>query len=265
MRSRQDRAALVTGASTGIGREIARLFAADGHDLVLVARSEAPLRAFGDELHQRHGVHITSIAEDLSIDGAAQRVQRVVQDEAITVSHVVNNAGVGLYGEFASSDLEADLRLIHLNISSLVALTHLLLPQMLRARRGRILNVASTAAFLPGPLMAVYYASKAFVLSFSEALRDELRQSGVTVSVLCPGPTDTEFQQRAGLQTSKLMRGVVMDAESVARAGYRGMMRGKSVIIPGAGNRIVPPFVRLFPRRFVTAISRRAAARKHPS
>jgi short-subunit dehydrogenase len=218
--------ALVTGASSGIGRELARLIAADGQHLILVGRSADSLASFARELVAASGVEVLSIVEDLATPGAAGRVFDSVQKHALVVTTLVNNAGAGVYGEFAETRLEDELQIIALNVSALVSLTKLFLPDMLRRKSGRILQVASTAAFVPGPNMAVYYATKAFVLSFSEALRDELRESPVTVSVLCPGPTATNFHHRAGAIGSRLFTGVVMNAAEVAAVGYRGLVDG---------------------------------------
>ena len=173
------------------------------------------------------------------------------------VDVLVNDAGFGVYGPFSQTDGAKELEMIQVNISALTHLTKLFLPAMLERRCGRILNVASTAAFQPGPLMAVYYASKAYVLSFSEALANELAGTGVTVTALCPGPTDTEFQKQAGLEKTRLFSNpFVRDARSVARAGYEGMLSGKRIVIPGVANRLLAQSVRFAPRRFVTAIAR---------
>jgi short-subunit dehydrogenase len=181
--------ALITGASSGIGRELATLFARDGYDLTLVARDRAMLARIGDELTRVHGVAVDVIAQDLSHPNAAAEVYRELKRRSIKIDVLVNNAGFGTYGPFVDSDAATESEMLQLNIVALTKLTRLFLEDMLAKREGRILNVASTAAFQPGPLMAVYYASKAYVLSFSEALANELRDSGVTVSTLCPGPT----------------------------------------------------------------------------
>jgi short-subunit dehydrogenase len=227
--------ALITGASSGIGLELAKLFARDGYDLVLVARRREKLEALGAELGQRHGIRFRVIAADLADPAAPAEIMRQVGAASVTVDVLVNNAGFGELGAFVKTDLDTAGRMIEVNVTALTALTKLFLPGMLARRRGRILNVASTAGFAPGPLMAVYYATKAYVISLSEALAEELRGSGVSVTVLCPGPTLTEFQEVAHMQSTRLFRlpGVVMSGESVAMAGYAGLMRGKRMVVPG--------------------------------
>ena len=250
--------ALVTGASTGIGRELARLLAADGYALALVARDAAKLEVLAGELRGRHGTAAIVIPRDLARDEAPSEVLAEVSDHGLGVDVLVNNAGVGVYGPFASTDLERELEMIRVNIVAVTKLAKGVLPEMLRRRSGRILNVASTAAFQPGPLMAVYYATKAYVLSFSEAIANEVAGSGVTVTALCPGPTVTEFQNAAGVSRTRLFTGpLVLDARSVARAGYEGMRRGRRVVVPGLGNKLLVQALRLSPRRVVTAVARR--------
>jgi short-subunit dehydrogenase len=251
--------ALITGASGGIGYELAKLFAKDHHDLVLVARSAPKLARFGDELQRQFGVSVKEIALDLSAPPAAQFLFDQLQREGITIDFLVNNAAYGKHGEFVAMPLEESLGQIQLNITALTQLTKLFLAPMAERHAGRILNVASTAAFQPGPLMAVYYATKAFVLSFSEALADELKSSGVTVTCLCPGPTQTGFQERAAMQGSRLVRMGMMSAKAVALDGYRGMLAGKPLVISGLRNWMVAESVRFAPRRLVTALSRKIA------
>ena len=258
--------ALITGASSGIGADLARLFARDRYDLVLVARNGAKLQALSDELRRAHGIRAAVMGVDLAVPGTPENIARRLREQRIRIDVLVNNAGFGVYGPFGETDLEVELRMLQVNIVSLTHLTKLLLPGMLARRSGKILNLASTAAFQPGPLMAVYYASKAYVLHFSEALARELADgSGITVTALCPGPTRTAFQAAAGLQKSRLVRGgLMMDSTNVARIGYDGLMRGKSVVIPGIRNRIVARFVRILPRdlatRLVRALHQRAAS-----
>lgn len=249
--------ALITGASSGIGRELATLFARDGYDLTLVARDRAALARIGDELTRVHGVAVDVIAQDLSRPNAAAEVYRELKRRSIKIDVLVNNAGVGTYGPFADSDAAIEGEMLQLNIVALTQLTRLFLKDMLAKGEGRILNVASTAAFQPGPLMAVYYASKAYVLSFSEALANELRDSRVTVSALCPGPTQTGFRRRARMEESRLFESGVMDAATVAAIGYRGLMQGRTVIIPGMKNRLLALAVRFAPRHLVTSVVRR--------
>ncbi len=250
--------ALVTGASGGIGEELARLYAADDYHLVLVARSRDKLDKLADELSAAHNIHARVIACDLSHADAPQQIFDELQSAKIHVDALVNNAGFGTYGAFDETSLTASLEMLQLNIVSLTHLTKLFLPDMLRARHGQILNVASTAAFQPGPLMAVYYASKAYVLSFSEALANELHDAGIVVSTLCPGPTQTGFQQRAAMGDSKLVSSDgMMDARTVAVAGYRGMLEGRTVVIPGFKNRLLATSVRFAPRSLITKVVRR--------
>lgn len=255
---------LITGASTGIGRELADICAREGHDLVVTARDAAALDALAADLRQRHRVDVLAVAHDLAATGGGVSLFDTLRAADVTVGVLINNAGVGLYGPFASTDLPAEQRLIQLNVVSLVELTKLCVRAMLARRAGRIMNVASTAAFVPGPNMSVYYASKAFVLSFSEALAEELRDSGITVTALCPGPTITEFQRRAGIGSSKLFKRAVMDARSVAEAGYRAMARGDRLAIPGPRNKAVPLAARVLPRRIMALLSRKAAEERMP-
>lgn len=250
--------ALVTGATEGIGYELAKCFAHDGHDLVLVARSREKLERVAAEISSSCGVRVSTIVQDLSVQEGAGRVFDEVRRMRIAVDFLVNNAGVGTYGLFAEADLERERAMMQLNMISLTVLTRLFLPQMLQRRRGRILNVASTAAFEPGPLMAVYYATKAYVVSFTEALANELQGSGVAASVLCPGPTRSRFEESAGMSASKLFRRRgVMKASDVAEIGYREFMKGKTTIIPGLRNKILVFSVRLGPRKLLPSIVRR--------
>jgi short-subunit dehydrogenase len=249
--------ALITGASSGIGAELAKLSAADGHDLVLVASSRDELQARADELTQRYGNSVRVLPKDLSEPNAAQAIFDELQGAGIAVEILINNAGFAIYGLFWRNDTRLTLDMLRVNVVALAHLTRLILPQMVERAHGRVLNVASTAAFQPGPLMAAYYASKAYVLSFSEAVANELKGTGVTMTVLCPGPTRTRFEQRAGLDLSRLSKWVpVSDAQTVARAGYQAMMQGKTIVIPGLLNRVVAFSARLAPRRVVTAIAR---------
>src|SRR5712691_5443752 len=254
----QKRTALITGASGGIGYEFAKLCAHDHNNLVLIARSGSKLAQIADELQQQFGISARSIALDLASPIAPQFLFDQLQREGIPIDILVNNAGYGRFGEFAELPLEESLGQIQLNVLALTALTRLFVGPMLERRSGKIMNVASTAGFQPGPLMAVYYATKAYVISFSEALANELHGKGVTVTCLCPGATDTEFQKRAGTENTALFRKLrPMDAQTVARAGYRGLMSGKTLVIPGFRNRLLAESVRFGPRKLVTAISRK--------
>jgi short-subunit dehydrogenase len=249
--------ALITGASFGIGLELARIFAREGHNLVLVARSADKLRQLASELEKAHGTRSLILAADLSDPGAAAYVLDQTNRANIVVDILVNNAGFGQYGFFADNDLEECLRQIQLNVTTLTHLTRLYLPEMLARKEGRILNVASTAAFQAGPLMAVYYATKAYVLHLSEAIANELQGTGVTVTCLCPGPTSTEFQERAKITGIPLTKYGTMDARTVAEDGYRALMAGKPVVISGFKNWLVAQSVRFAPRRMATAVARK--------
>lgn len=258
----QQKTALITGASSGIGLDFARLFAEGGYDVVLVARTESKLKALADELGTAHGVRALAVAADLADPAAPGRLMERVKAEGMHVDVLVNNAGYAGYGAFAETDARMELDMIQVNIGALTALTKAVLPGMLARKSGRILNVASTAAFQPGPLMAVYYATKAYVLSFSEALANETQGSGVTITCLCPGPTKTGFQERAKMEESKLVKGKeIMDSLTVARAGYEGLHQGRAVVIPGFMNKMLVQSVRFLPRSTVTNIVRKVQDR----
>jgi short-subunit dehydrogenase len=230
--------ALITGASSGIGLELARLFARDKHDLVLVARSETALEQLARQCESEHGVRAFVLPADLSRPAAPDEIHEQLARRSVNVEFLINNAGFGTHGAFADVEPKAHLDIIAVNVAALTHLTRLFLPGMLERRRGRILNVASTAAFVPGPYMSAYYASKAYVLSLSFALARELNRTGVTVTVLCPGPTRTGFQHRANMSAVKQFPLGMADAESVARAGYRDMLRCKRLVIPGLSNKL---------------------------
>jgi len=249
--------ALITGASSGIGTEFARLAAADGHDLVLVARGREQLERLADELRARHRIAVLVIAVDLSASFAASAIYAQLSHARIEVDLLVNNAGFAQYGLFWRNDTQTMLEMLQVNMIALTYLCRLFMPAMVERGRGAVLNVASMAAFQPGPLMAGYYASKAYVLSLSEAMANECKGTGVRVTALCPGPTRTRFEQRAGLDLSRLFKWVpVSDARSVAAHGWRAMKRGEAVSIPGFMNRIGALSARLAPRSAVTAVVR---------
>ena len=247
---------LITGASSGIGLELAKRFARDGHDLVLVARSEGKLRELAKELQDRHGIQARVIPADLADPAAPERIFRTTEDEGLRIDFLVNNAGFGLRGPFLETSVEREMEMIQVNVLALTHLTKLYLPGMTVRGAGRILNVASTAAFAPGPLMAVYYATKAYVLSFSEAIANEMKGTGVSVTALCPGPTRTEFQDTAEVGNTQLFRAGVMDAATVAEVGYEAMKEGKVVAIPGMQNRLLAESIRFMPRAAVRKITR---------
>jgi uncharacterized protein len=254
--------ALITGASGGIGRELARVCAAHGHDLVLVARSEAKLEALAAELRAGHGVSVTVMASDLVVPDAARTLVDDLHRAAIRVDLLVNNAGFDVYGYFHETDLATELSMIQVNLVALTQLTKLVLADMRAQGSGRILNVGSTGSFIPSPLNAVYAATKAYVLSFSEALAEELRGAPVSVTALCPGATRTGFQARAGIGQVRLVRWGMMDATTVAEAGYRAMMAGRRVVVPGLFNNLSVLGTRLLPRSIMI---RTAKAMLQPS
>ena len=257
MTTEKTQTALITGASGGIGYELAKLFARDHYNLVLVARSSHRLSQVAVELQGRFGIGVKAVAVDLASALAPKLLFDQLQREGVSVDVLVNNAGFGAFGEFASLPEEEILGQIQLNVAALTQLTRLFLAPMLARRNGKIMNVASTAAFQPGPLMAVYYATKAYVLSFSEALANEVAESGVTVTCFCPGATNTGFAKRASLENSRLFKKIgAMSAEAVARDGYRGLMAGRTLVISGAKNWLVAESVRFAPRKLVTAVSR---------
>ena len=247
--------ALITGASAGIGRELARLAARDGHNLVLVARRRDRLEELAGELTGAHSVAVTVIAADLGDPASPQSIAESVRSAGIDVDFLVNNAGFGSRGPFGQTDPARQLEMIDVNVRALVEMTRLFLPGMLARKRGRILNIASIAGFVPGPFMATYYASKAFVLSFTEALAAELRGSGVTATASCPGPTATEFGAVANSDRTNLFRRGVANAPSVAGHAYRAMLAGKVVAIPGLMNKLIVQSVRISPRALLRSIA----------
>jgi uncharacterized protein len=258
------RTALITGASSGIGYELALLFARDGFDCILVARGHDKLNELAERLESEFRVKTLVLPKDLSTPSAVTEIYEETTAAGLAVNVLVNNAGFGVYGLFAQTDLEAELQMLQVNVMALTSLTKLFLAGMLARREGRILNVASTAGFAIGPLMAVYYASKAYVLSFSAALANELEGTGVTVTTLAPGPTRTGLQQRGGMADSRLFQGQIADAKSVALAGYRGLMAGKPLVIPGIRNKLIPLVARLSPRGVMAHVVRRAQERVSP-
>ena len=259
----QRKTALITGASGGIGYELAKLFAKDGYHIVLVARNREALLYAAGMLRETFEVPVTVMIKDLARPIAPEEIVAELHASGLSIDVLVNNAGFGAWGPFAQTELSAELDMARVNMVAPTQLTKLLLPGMLSRAGGRILNVASTAAFQPGPLMAVYYATKAYVLSWSEALANELRGSGVSVTALCPGPTQTGFHRRAGMHSSRLFHRT-MDAETVAKIGYRGLLRGQTVVIPGFRNRLLALAVRWLPRKTVTRIVRYMQESREP-
>jgi short-subunit dehydrogenase len=245
---------LITGASSGIGLELAKCFASDKSNLVLVARSTAAMETLATELRREHKVEIYVISADLAQPESPQKIFNELQGRGIAVDVLVNNAGFGLHGGFVELPQARQLEIIQVNVAALVALTGLLLPGMVQRRRGGILNVGSVAGFVPGPHMAIYYASKAFVQSFSEALFEELRGTGVSVTNLCPGPTETNFSQTARTYQSRTAQISKMSAAEVAVAGHRAFRENRPICVPGAKNILLVLLIKLFPRSTVRRI-----------
>ena len=256
--------ALITGSSNGIGYELAKVLAQKDNNLVLVARSKDKLDELKNELEKSHNIWVYTIGKDLSLPGAASEVYDELKTKSITIDYLVNNAGFGDFGLFAQSDWNKQEQMINLNVTALAHFTRLFLPDMIRRGGGKILNVASTASFQPGPTMSVYFATKAFVLSFSEAVNNEVREHGITVTALCPGATQSGFQAAASMQDSKLFAGNNFPtSREVAEYGYRAMMKGKAVAIHGFKNSIMANSVRFAPRSLVVKIARQIQAKKY--
>ena len=253
--------ALITGASSGIGAALAPLFARDGWRLMLVARSMAPMQDLAERLTREHGGDVTVLTSDLAQPNAAAELARELESRGVVVDALVNNAGFGVYGPYASTDAATESRMIAVNVVALTELTKALLPGMLVRGRGRIMNLGSVGSFVPGPMMAVYYATKAYVLSYSQALAAELEGTGVTVTAFCPGLTRTKFQSRAGLTLPRASQGPhVADVDAVARAGYAAMMRGTRVAVPGLLNKIASQLPRVVPRDALARMIKRIQA-----
>lgn len=243
--------ALVTGASSGIGLELAQMFAADGSDLILVARSEARLEALAAELRDGYGVEVTAMAADLSDPAAPDTLARRINEAGLTVDVVVNNAGFGLNGAVAELDEAEQAAMVQVNVMALTRLTRMFLPGMIARGRGGVLNVGSTAGFQSGPYMTVYYATKAYVMSFTEGLGEELSGTGVTATLLAPGPTETGFQRAAAMDDALLFKMGTASAHAVARAGYEGFRSGRLFVVPGLRNKMGALSVRAVPRAVV--------------
>lgn len=260
-----DRTCLVTGASAGIGVELATGLARRGHGVTLVARREERLRALADELASAHGVRAEVVTADLTDEGARQRVVDEVAERGLTVDVLVNNAGLSTTGPVSSADLAAELRMIRTDVEAVVHLCTAFVPGMVERGRGAVMNVASTAAFQPLPGQAGYGGSKAFVLSYSRAMAQELVRTGVTVTALCPGPVETEFAAAAGFDEEEagasLPKVMWLSAHDVAEAGIVGLEHGRQVVVPGAANRVAAGFAHLIPRRLLLPV----LARRHPA
>jgi short-subunit dehydrogenase len=249
--------ALITGASGGIGYELSKLFAQDGYDLILVARSADKLKQIAEELTKSHNVSVILLAKDLSDPKAPAEIFEAVESKGLSIDVLVNNAGFGMRTPFATAHPEETLQMLQVNVVALTMLTRLFLPGMLARRAGHILNVGSTGSFSPVPLMAVYGATKAYVLSFSEALSEELRGSGVTVTALCPGVTYTGFQERSRTTDIEMVRLGGMSAADVARIGYKAMKRGQTIVVSGLFNQLMALSIRFAPRALIRRLSRR--------
>ena len=248
---------LITGASSGIGLELARCFAGDGSRLVLVSRKRDALEALAGELRKAHKIQVQVITSDLAQPDSPTRLLAHLQAAGLKVDVLVNNAGFGAQGKFVELPLERQLDMLQVNVTSLTHLTRLLLPGMIERRCGGIMNVASTASFQPGPGMGVYYATKAYVLSFTEALAEEVAGKGVTVTAVCPGPTSTNFGTAANMRTLGLVKKISMSAAAVARLGHRDFRRGKVVAVSGFRNKFPAFLVRLTPRALVRKLTKR--------
>ncbi len=253
---------LITGASGGLGEEFAKLCAADKMNVVLVARGEEALKTLAAELEKAHGITATVIAKDLSLPNAAAEIVETLKKKSIHIDMLINNAGFGSYGAFHKTDFAQEKMMLEVNVTALTELTKLLLPAMVAKKSGKILNVASTAAFQPGPLMAVYYATKAYVLSFSEGIARELKGTGVTVTCLCPGPTKTQFAKTAHMESSRLFKGSVMDAPTVALRGYSALCAGKKLVVPGIRNRVGAFATRFVPISFAAMVAEKVQGKK---
>lgn len=248
--------ALITGASMGIGKSLAELFAADGHDIALVARSEDKLQAVASELQSKHGVTAHVIPADLTDPAAPERIFASLESKGLEVDYMVNNAGFGTTGPFTDASLKSQIDMVQVNMTALVALTHLALAKMVARRKGRVLNIASSAGFQAGPLMSVYYATKSFVILFSEGVAEEVKSAGVTVTAHCPGATATNFADTAGNAKSILFKLGAAPVDKVARHAYRAMMTGRVVAIEGLINKIAAFSNRFSPRAIVRKLTR---------
>jgi short-subunit dehydrogenase len=250
--------ALITGASNGIGLELAKVHASKGGNLVLVARNKSKLDELKTELERQYKVSVYTIGKDLSANNSAQEVYDETTKQNIQIDYLINNAGFGDFGMFVETDWNKELQMINLNITTLTQFTKLYLQDMVKRRSGKIMNVASTAAFQSGPTMSVYYATKAYVLSFSEAIDNEVSDKGVTVTTLCPGATESGFQVAAAMEESALVKGKKLPtSKEVAEYGYASMMKGKTVAIHGLMNYIMANSVRFTPRALVVKLTRK--------
>jgi short-subunit dehydrogenase len=248
---------LITGAANGIGYQLAYIFAQNNYNMVLVDKNSDKLAEMLDIFPEKFHVHVRTIVKDLSESTAPTEIYLELQQANIKIDVLVNNAGFGTYGKFAETSLDEELKMLQVNLVCLTHLTKLFLQDMVAQGHGKILNVASVAAFQPGPLMAVYFATKAYVLSFSEAIANELEGTGVSITALCPGPTATQFQRTAKMENSKIAYvKTLMDTQTVALMGYQGLMENKTIVIPGIKNKILAESIRFTPRKLVTKVVR---------
>lgn len=248
--------ALITGASKGIGKELAIIFAQNKNNLVLIARSAEILYDFKEYLESKYSISVLVVVKDLCSRNTAEELFREIKDNQIEIDYLVNNAGFGDYGTFADTAWERYEKMIALNITALTHLSHLFITHWKGRRSGRILNVASTAAFQPGPMMAVYFATKAFVLSLSEAVGQELKNDNISITTLCPGPTHTNFGDESNMNASDVVKNVkIANPKDVAALGYKSMMKGRSTVIHGNINKLAPFAIRFIPRKWITKLS----------
>ena len=239
---------IITGGTEGIGLELAKLFAAEKHNLIIASRNQNKLEEVKNELENQYEICVEIIQIDLSVDKSCEKIIRIVEEKNLTVDNLINNAGIGSFGFFNEAEEGAEEQLININIIALTNLTKYLLKKMIIRGNGGIMNVASTAAFVGGPKMAMYYSSKAYVLSLTEALHEEVKELGIRVSCLCPGPVKTSFQEKAGIRKSEKAKKYLMDAKAVAKEAYLGFLKGKAIIIPGYKNKLLVLGNKLIPR-----------------
>ncbi|MFT4302985.1 MAG: SDR family NAD(P)-dependent oxidoreductase [Candidatus Woesearchaeota archaeon] len=250
--------ALITGASYGIGLELARVHAENKNNLVLVARSKDKLETLKKELEKKHNIKIHIIQKDLSLPNSAKDIYQYTKKNKITIDYLINNAGFGGFGEFKDTDIDNETNMINLNITSLVQLTKYYLQDMIKQKQGKIMNVASIAGFIPGPLMSVYFATKSFVVSFSQAINYEVKGTGVTVTTLCPGPTKSNFFINANVKDNKMFSNKsIPTSREVAEYGYKSMMKGKSIAIHGIKNRILVSLTKFIPVKYILYMTKK--------
>ena len=257
-----NKTALITGASKGIGKELALIFAKDNINLVLVARSGEILNQFKEELESKYSISVLVIVKDLCSRNSVEELFSEIKDNNTEIDYLVNNAGFGDYGAFADTAWERYDKMIALNVTTLTHLSHLFITDWKGRKSGSILNIASTAAFQPGPMMAVYFATKSFVLSLSEAVGRELKNDNISITTLCPGPTKTNFGDESKMNASDLVKNVkIANAKEVAQLGYKSMMKGKTTVIHGSVNKLAPFAIRFMPRKWITILSERVMKR----